>query len=155
MMNTFQLYCKHISVASCLYTVVHVSYFLIFTDKMKSHQWWDISCYVPEKLKETRCIKWAGRIQWQAITMLYVHFISLANQPRILRVFTVPSSLFFPETCPESARLIKQDETITRRVILLPTMGCGQVVEAPVSLGSSRLPPHVLWVRDRDSLCGQ
>ncbi|RCU35077.1 hypothetical protein DVA76_18325, partial [Acinetobacter baumannii] len=51
-----------------------------------------------------------------------------------------PSSLFFPETCPESARLIKQDETITRQVILLLTMGCGQVVEAPVSLGSFRFP---------------
>lgn len=87
-------------------------------------------------------IKWnqVGQIQWQAITILYVHFISLANQPHILRVFTVPSSLFFPETCPESARLIKQDETITRQVILLLTMGCGQVVEAPVSLGSFRFP---------------
>lgn len=73
--------------------------------------------------------------------MLYVHFISLANQPHILRVFAVPSSLFFsPETCPESARLIRQDETITRRVILLLTIGCGQVVEAPVSPDSSRFP---------------
>lgn len=34
--------------------------------------------------------------QRRAITVLYVHFISLANQPRILRVFTVPSSPLLP-----------------------------------------------------------
>lgn len=65
-----------------------------------------------------------------AAAALYVPFISLANQPRILTVFAVPSSLFFlTETCPESARLIRQDETITRRVMLLLTMGCDLVVE--------------------------
>lgn len=56
-----------------------------------------------------------GELKWDsmhqvglAITMLYVHLISLANQPHILRLFTVPSSLFFPpEPSPESARLIK------------------------------------------------
>lgn len=34
----------------------------------------------------------------------------------------------FPETRSESARLIKQDETITRQVILPLTIGCGHVV---------------------------
>lgn len=34
--------------------------------------------------------------QRRAVTVLYVHFISLANQPRILRVFTVPSSPLLP-----------------------------------------------------------
>lgn len=100
-----------------------------------------------------RHMEWneARQIQRQAVTMLYVHSISLANQPHILRVFTVPSSLFFPpETCPESARLIRQDETITRRVIPALTMGCGQVVGAPVSLVSSCFPPRVLRVRDHD-----
>lgn len=52
-----------------------------------------------------------------------------------------PAPLFpSPKTCPESARLIRQDETITRRVIPVWTMGCGQVVEAPVSLVSSCFP---------------
>lgn len=104
-----------------------------------------------------------GELKWDsmhqvglAITMLYVHFISLANQPHILRLFTVPSSLFFPlNQALSQPGSLKQDETITRQVILLLTMGCGQVVEAPVSLGSFRFPPHVLRVQDRDSHFGQ
>lgn len=56
----------------------------------------------PDSLKKKRDwvhgAKRAAQTQTQrrAVTVLYVHFISLANQPRILRVFTVPSSPLLP-----------------------------------------------------------